>query len=104
VADVFVMCSGIGETWGLSTNEAMNFRLPLILSNTSGSSIDLVQNGKNGFVFKEGNYAELAHCIDIVFSESFDTIKAGEISYNLISNFSISAICYNIQKELKNQN
>lgn len=104
MADVFVMCSGIGETWGLSTNEAMNFRLPLILSNTTGSSRDLVQNGKNGFVFPEGNIAELAQCIDSVFSDSFDAVKAGEISSQLISNFSISVISNNIHEELKNHN
>ncbi len=104
MADVFVMCSGIGETWGLSTNEAMNFRLPLILSNTTGSSRDLVQNGKNGFVFAEGNIDELAQYIDSVFSDSFDSVLAGEISSKLISNFSISVISDNIQKELKNHN
>jgi len=104
VADVFVMCSGIGETWGLSTNEAMNFRLPIILSNTTGSSRDLVQNGKNGFVFPEGNIAELAQCIDSIFSDSFDTVTAGEISFKLISNFSINVISDNILMELKNQN
>ena len=32
MADLFVMCSGIGETWGLSVNEAMNFSLPVIVT------------------------------------------------------------------------
>jgi glycosyltransferase involved in cell wall biosynthesis len=42
VADVFVMCSGQGETWGLSTNEAMNFGVPVVLSDMVGCAADLV--------------------------------------------------------------
>jgi glycosyltransferase involved in cell wall biosynthesis len=42
IADVFVMCSEEGETWGLSTNEAMNFGVPVILSDMVGCAADLV--------------------------------------------------------------
>ncbi len=59
-ADVFVMCSGVGETWGLSVNEAMNFALPVIVSDTCGCATDLVENGKNGAVFETGNITQLA--------------------------------------------
>ena len=59
MSDVFVMCSGIGETWGLSVNEAMNFGLPIIVSGTCGSAYDLVENGQNGFIFKEGDIGEM---------------------------------------------
>ena len=103
VADVFVMCSGIGETWGLSTNEAMNFRLPLVLSNTTGSSIDLVQHGANGFVFQEGNFMEMAQCLDMVFSSTFDCEKAGLLSEQIIANYSIKTIKENIYTELLKQ-
>jgi glycosyltransferase involved in cell wall biosynthesis len=59
-ADLFVMCSGPGETWGLSVNEAMNFGLPVLLSGLTGCSADLVEEGKNGYVFSTGNTGELA--------------------------------------------
>ncbi len=59
-ADVFVMCSGLGETWGLSVNEAMNFGLPVIVSDTCGSAYDLVDNGINGAVFETGNINQLS--------------------------------------------
>lgn len=59
-ANVFVMCSGLGETWGLSVNEAMNFGLPVIVSDTCGSAYDLVDNGINGAVFETGNINQLA--------------------------------------------
>lgn len=62
-ADIFVMCSGIGETWGLSVNEAMNFGLPVIVSDTCGAAYDLVESGKNGEVFETGNIHQLASTI-----------------------------------------
>lgn len=59
-ADVFVMCSGLGETWGLSINEAMNFGLPVIVSDTCGSAYDLIVDKVNGAVFETGNIGQLA--------------------------------------------
>ena len=59
-ADVFVMCSGVGETWGLSVNEAMNFGIPVLVSDTCGSAFDLVDEGSNGAVFKTGDIAALS--------------------------------------------
>ena len=58
-ADIFVMCSGLGETWGLSVNEAMNFGLPVIVSDTCGCAYDLVRNNITGAVFETGNISQL---------------------------------------------
>ncbi len=96
IADVFVMCSGIGETWGLSVNEAMNFKLPVIVSNTTGSSFDLVKQGQNGFVFKEGDILGLNNYLKIAFSPDFNLAEAGEISSLIIEDFSIQKIVRNI--------
>jgi glycosyltransferase involved in cell wall biosynthesis len=59
-SDVFVLCSGVGETWGLSVNEAMNFDLPIIVSRTAGCSDDLVDETTSGYSFEEGNIDQLA--------------------------------------------
>ena len=59
-ADIFILPSGMGETWGLVVNEAMCFGLPLIVSETVGCSADLVRDGINGYKFPEGNINELA--------------------------------------------
>jgi len=50
VADLFVLPSGLHETWGLVVNEAMNFALPVVVSDKVGCATDLVQDGHNGFV------------------------------------------------------
>lgn len=58
IADVFVMSSGDGETWGLSTNEAMNFGLPLVISDLVGCAEDLVDEF-TGYTFSFGSVKEL---------------------------------------------
>ncbi|MCJ8210233.1 glycosyltransferase family 4 protein [Mucilaginibacter sp. RS28] len=68
MGDLFVMCSTVGETWGLSINEAMNFNLPVVVSDLTGSAYDLVKEGVNGYVFKTGDVNELTEKIDAVLS------------------------------------
>ena len=100
IADVFVMCSGAGETWGLSVNEAMNFELPVVVSDTTGSRFDLVRHGQNGFVFKEGDVVGLCKYLEITFSNNFNLSKAGEISSLIIDQFSVQNNVVNITKAL----
>ena len=59
LADIFVLPSGMGETWGLVTNEAMCFSLPVIVSDMVGCSLDLVIPGENGFIFAVGDTKKL---------------------------------------------
>ena len=49
-ADAFVLFSRYNETWGIVVNEAMNFGLPVLLSDKVGSGSDLVRDGDNGYV------------------------------------------------------
>jgi glycosyltransferase involved in cell wall biosynthesis len=100
MADVFVMCSGIGETWGLSVNEAMNFGLPIIVSETCGSAHDLVENGNNGFVFKEGDIDELRTYLDIICYDASLRISFGKSSEKRIVEFSHRLTAANITNAL----
>lgn len=49
-SDLFVLLSKEHETWGLVVNEAMNFGLPVVVSDMVGSGADLVMDGETGFV------------------------------------------------------
>jgi glycosyltransferase involved in cell wall biosynthesis len=49
-ADVFMLLSRSGETFGMAVAEAMHFGLALILSDKVGSAADLLADGGNGFV------------------------------------------------------
>ncbi len=58
-ADVLVLPSRY-ETWGLVVNEAMQFGLPVVVSDRVGCRLDLVRPGKTGFVFPVGDPERLA--------------------------------------------
>lgn len=96
VADVMVMCSGMGETWGLAVNEAMNFATPVIVSNTCGCSSDLVQHGTNGFIFEEGNVDQLAAFLKELLGDAAFREKAGQRGREIIQEYSIERIVKNI--------
>ncbi|MFB6212412.1 MAG: glycosyltransferase family 4 protein [Candidatus Magasanikbacteria bacterium] len=69
ISDIFVLPSGMGETWGLVVNEAMNFKLPVIVSDMVGSGYDLVQEGKNGFTFPVEDINKLKENLEILIKD-----------------------------------
>ena len=62
LADVFVLPS-VYEPWGLVVNEAMIMGLPVVISSDVGCRQDLLENGKNGFMFESNNESELQTCL-----------------------------------------
>ena len=58
---------GVGETWGLVVNEAMQFGLPAIVSDGVGCCPDLVREGRTGWIFPSGDARGLAQMIRRVF-------------------------------------
>ena len=91
IADVFVLCSGLGETWGLSVNEALNFDLPVVVSDVAGCSSDLVEPGVNGFVCKSGNINDLALKLAMA-------LELGPIKSKVLDIFSYSTIAGNFKR------
>ena len=80
MADIFVLPSGVGETWGLVVNEAMCFSLPVILSDIVGCGTDLVYSGENGYIFSTGNVHALTECLNLLCADSVKIKKFGEKS------------------------
>jgi glycosyltransferase involved in cell wall biosynthesis len=98
-ADLFVMCSGEGETWGLSANEAMNFHLPVLLSDLTGSSSDLVREGVNGHVFSTGDTGALASGLDSLLSLPEEELREmGAASARIIQGYSYREISQAIRQ------
>ena len=61
VGDVVVLPSrGPGETWGLALNEAMACGRAVIASDKVGAAVDLIEPGRNGWVFPSGQSTALA--------------------------------------------
>jgi glycosyltransferase involved in cell wall biosynthesis len=87
-ADIFVLPSGIGETWGLVVNEAMCFSLPIIVSDIVGCARDLVKQGQNGFVFSAGNIIELSKYLELLLRNQNLRQKMGKESFKMIQKWS----------------
>jgi glycosyltransferase involved in cell wall biosynthesis len=62
-ADVLVLPSDAGETWGLVVNEAMLFGRPAIVSDRVGCWPDLVLEGETGLRFSFGDEKKLAEAM-----------------------------------------
>ena len=100
-ADLFVMCSGQGETWGLSVNEAMNFELPVVVSKTCGCADDLVHAGENGFLFEEGNVKTLSEDMEKLLDNEKLRSEYGAASLKIINDFSIKHIVQNMKAAIE---
>lgn len=90
IADIFVLPSQ-SETWGLVINEAMNFGLPIIISDMVGADDDLVVVGYNGYKYKCGDINELSNNINsIITSKDYSELK--ENSLIIINDYSYKNI------------
>jgi glycosyltransferase involved in cell wall biosynthesis len=61
--DVFALVSSHDETWGVVVNEAMNFGLPIVVSDRVGSGSDLVQSDNNGFIIPHDDLEALTSAL-----------------------------------------
>jgi glycosyltransferase involved in cell wall biosynthesis len=58
-ADILVLPSDAGETWGLVVNESMACGLPAIVSDQVGCAEDLIEDNVTGWTFEFGNWDQL---------------------------------------------
>ncbi len=87
VADTFVLPSAYHETWGLVVNEAMNFSLPIVVSDKVGCALDLVREGENGHIVPAGDVAALAAALRGLVADSARREAYGRRSFELISSW-----------------
>lgn len=100
MADVLCLASGLGETWGLSVNEGMNCKLPLILSDLCGCAEDLVQKGQNGYVYPCGDVSALSGHIAYLNEHRAEAKEMGKRSAEIVSLFSIQNTVNGIRKAI----
>ena len=100
IADVFVHPARI-EPWGVSVNEAMVCGLPVVVADTVGAGKDLVENGKTGFIFKEGDSVSLSNrvCQLITNLELRRTISHDVV--RCISKWNYEATLHDLTKALE---
>jgi glycosyltransferase involved in cell wall biosynthesis len=90
-ADVFVLPSAFHETWGLVVNEAMNFSLPIVVSDQVGCTKDLVKNGWNGFSFAHDDEQQLVSCLRQLIGDAAMRKEFGANSAKLVAGYSVEA-------------
>jgi len=88
-ADVLVLASDAGETWGLVVNEAMASGRPAIVSRAAGSCEDLIIEGVTGFAFDVGDSEALSLVTQRYVENPKLTVEQGDKAVKHIEKFSM---------------
>ncbi len=99
LADVFVLPSqGPGETWGLSVNEAMACKKPVVVSDRCGCADDLVK--ENGVIFEAGEKESLKKALSFFIEQRQLAEEMGEKSFQMIRHFSYHQVAAAIEQTI----
>jgi len=79
------------ETWGLVLNEAMLFGLPVLASSRVGSVADLIEPGRNGYVFDVGDVEALTGALRGLIASPTARRAFGERSESIVRRYSYDA-------------
>jgi glycosyltransferase involved in cell wall biosynthesis len=74
-ADLLVLPSRWGETWGLVVNEALHHGVPCVVSDAVGCAPDLIRTGVTGRMFETGSDSSLARAL----SESIALVRNAHV-------------------------
>lgn len=91
VADLFVLPSMLHETWGLVVNEALNFGLPVVVTDKVGSAADLVRDGENGFVVPWEDTNALTDALQTLVADAGLRERFGARGRKIVAEYSIAA-------------
>ncbi len=89
-ADIFVLPSR-SEPWGFVLNEAMEFGLPLVVSNIVGAAPDLVFENENGFIVAPDDAEALASSLERLVRDESLRAAMGARSREIIAAFTPEA-------------
>ncbi len=98
-ADLFVHPAEF-ETWGLVVNEAMQFGLPVIVSDHAGCRRDLVIEGQTGSIFPANNTAALATKIESLLHNREQARGMGRQAEKHIAGYTTEAAARGIVQSL----
>ncbi len=90
-ADVLVLPSDAGETWGLVVNEAMASGRPAVVSRAAGCCADLVVEGETGQSFACGDLATLAEILGSYARDPAQAIRQGVAAAKHVRAFGFAA-------------
>lgn len=82
---VFMFTSDRNEGWGAVMNEAMNSGCAVVASHAIGSVPFLVEDGVNGFIYRDGDIKDLTEKIKKILDSKELQKKLGKNAYNTIT-------------------
>lgn len=80
-SDIFLFTSDRNEGWGAVLNESMNSGCAVVAGNNIGSVPYLIQNGINGYIFKDCNWRDLYDKVKSLLDRPEQILKLGEQAY-----------------------
>jgi len=98
--DTFVMPS-VNESWGLTLNESLVFRLPAIATTGVNAAKDLIHKGQNGYTYSSGDGGALATLIGTVAAQVAAGIPLGERSGQIIQDYTADRAAEGIADALR---
>jgi glycosyltransferase involved in cell wall biosynthesis len=88
-ADIFMLLSKSGETFGMAVAEAMHFGLALVLSDKVGSGADLLGDGSNGYVVHRDDPDTAAAALERLVTDDELRARFGAASRERISSWTL---------------
>jgi glycosyltransferase involved in cell wall biosynthesis len=88
-ADVLVLPSDGGETWGLVVNEAMACGRPALVSDAVGCAPDLVHDGQTGYRFACGAVDQLAARVAQLAADPAAVTAFGQAARARVADYSV---------------
>jgi glycosyltransferase involved in cell wall biosynthesis len=100
LCDVFVL-PATHEPWGLIVNEVMNAGKPIIVSDQVGCGPDLIEDGKNGFIFPARNISALTNSLHKTFQNPDLAREMGAKSFEKINSWGFKEDIAGLRKALE---
>ena len=102
IANLVISSSTEPEAFGRVSVEAQSMEVPIIASNTGGSTETIVDK-KTGFLFKSGDPQALADTIELVMQMDYNSLKSigFEGRKNVLKKFDVDKMCYTTFTEYK---
>ncbi|MCM1189484.1 MAG: glycosyltransferase family 4 protein [bacterium] len=84
-ADIFLFTSDRQEGWGAVANEAMNSGCALIADHMIGAAPFLIQNGRNGLIYRDGDKGQLFALTERLVRDKKLCRRLGENAYRTVT-------------------
>lgn len=84
-SEIFLFTSDRHEGWGAVLNESMNSACAVIANSAIGSVPFLMQDGENGYMYKDGDVDELYNKVKTLLKDAGERKRISENAYNTMA-------------------